>query len=214
MQAVVQLLSGGFDSVGQALLLQEQGFIIHPLYIKFRLGGGKQGKELQIVHDISVQQQFEVPHIISHRINKKDYSCRNRTLCVLAESYALSIGLTAVAIGTPTGGVNLGDVNDDDINVKVLEANIGLKLHTMGMYKSEIIKKLPPYKQRLLFQTTSCQLWFKEECGRCYICVERHAAFITALGYDHTAYINDPKASMYWKPLIRQEQHAYEGLEG
>ena len=123
----------------------------------------------------------------------------------------MRIGVEEVAIGVPTGGINFGIMSDDDINPTKLQESINLKLHTMGMYKSAILRQLGTKDQRALFNTTSCQMWFKSECGQCYICVERHAAFIVALGYDHTTYNYNPMASKYWKTLIEQEQQAYTG---
>ena len=206
---IVQLLSGGFDSVGQALLLQNAGHTIFPLYVRFRRAGGKQTKELNIVQRISKEQNFKDPVVIDHPIGKEQYDTRNRTLCQIAERHANSINADAIAIGAPTGHINIGNVPDDDLDIALLEASVNIKLFTVGMFKSTILKELDNAQRRILFQTSSCQLWYKEECGQCYICVERHAAFIVVLGYDHTQYTVDPKVSKHWSALIEQEATGY-----
>jgi 7-cyano-7-deazaguanine synthase in queuosine biosynthesis len=209
---VVQLLSGGFDSVGQALYLQSQGHTIHPMYVKFRKGGGKVAKELLAVKVISREAGFQEPHVITHRISREEYDTRNRTLVMLAGEYAQRKGAEAVAIGSHLfEGVELrGDFPREDADPAHLQraAPEGIKVLASQMYKAPLLLDLPLEVRHHMFKSTSCQMWYTDDCGRCFSCIERHAAFIMALGYDHTVYTYDPKQTERWVEYLTAEQKA------
>ncbi len=207
---IVQLLSGGLDSMGQAIILRTQEHTIYPLYVRFRMAGGKQAREQRIVQELSDVCGLETPRIVIHRIDRKDYDMRNRLLCRIAEEYAIELGADSIAIGAPTGSYNFGTANDEDLDVDVLKACVDIDVHTTGLYKCIILKRIPESLRWVMPRTSSCHMWYKQECGQCYICAERHAAFIVAYGYDQTVYIENPRGSRHWKALLEQEVNAYE----
>ena len=207
---VVQLMSGGFDSVGQAMLLLNQGHEVQPLYIRFRLGGGKESKEINRSQECAQKLGLPEPIIIRHRIPSSEYDRRDHTLVELAAGIAREIGYEAVAIATSyyPGTDAVANIDWEDMNPRSLEQRAGMKVFTLEMHKGELLHQLEPAQKRILFDTTSCQLWFKLECGRCYRCAERHAAFIVALGYDNTVYNHNPKKAKAWSLMLEKELNA------
>jgi len=204
---IVQLMSGGLDSVGQALLLSREGHEILPLYVKFRIGGGKQAKEINRTEKLSAIAGFLKPVIIKHRIRKEEYGTRDRQLVKIAADVAREKGFDAVAIATSyyPDMESVADIDWEDMNPILLEKAAGMKVVTLEMHKSTLLQRLNPADRELLFETTSCQLWWKKECGRCYRCAERHAAFLVVLGYDRTEYMHNPEEAKKWKYMIEQE---------
>jgi 7-cyano-7-deazaguanine synthase len=56
--------------------------------------------------------------------------------------------------------------------------------------KSDIIKQAYEEVRDLLFRTWSCYKNEKLHCGQCESCINRHNAFMKALGFDKTKYLN------------------------
>jgi hypothetical protein len=54
------------------------------------------------------------------------------------------------------------------------------------------------------FDTSVCLVDSAEHCGECYKCVERHAAFLLALGRDRTPYMRDPKLHPFYQHYCQQ----------
>lgn len=61
-------------------------------------------------------------------------------------------------------------------------------------YKVDRVRLLAALIGDASFDTTVCLVDSEKHCGECYKCVERHAAFVRALGYDRTEYEHDPAA--------------------
>lgn len=59
-----------------------------------------------------------------------------------------------------------------------------------GLTKDRIIKMAYEEVSDLLFETWSCYGNEKLHCGQCKACVTRHEAFMKALGFDKTKYLN------------------------
>jgi len=208
---IVQLMSGGLDSVGQAILLKEERHEVQPLYVKFRIGGGKQAKEIRAAKKLSSILKFPEPIIVKHRIKKEEYETRDRQLVTIAASIAREKGYDAIAIATsyyPEVEDPVADIDWEDMNPEKLEEAAEMKVITLEMHKAELLQKIDPTYIDSLFETTSCQLWWKKECGRCYRCAERHAAFVALLGFDKTEYLYDPEKSKQWSYMISQEMKA------
>jgi 7-cyano-7-deazaguanine synthase in queuosine biosynthesis len=203
----IQLFSGGFDSVGQAILLLNEGHEVVAMYVKFRKGGGKQAKELKRAKWFA--EQLRIPFVVwEHRIPKSEYSRRDHTLVEIAAKYARSTGAHRVAIATsyqPDVANPIANIDWEDMNPESLSKAAGMPVETLEKLKSELLDELWEDQREMLFETTSCQLWFKKECGRCYRCAERHAAFMVALGYDQTEYSHDPEQAKAWPEMLRQE---------
>lgn len=205
---IVQLMSG-YDSVAMALVLQDEGHAIFPLYVNFRRGGGKASKEMSSMRKVIGMTHFQPLKVIKHYIPKAKYDTRNRTLCKLAAHYAQDQDISHVAIGSQlfAGVALIGDFPRADVDPATLQASVpeGITVITGQMHKSVATYKLCTKDRRILFETTSCQLWYKDECGQCFSCVERHAAFVTVMGYDHTTYLFDPRVSVRWQKLLDGE---------
>lgn len=203
----ILLFSGGFDSVGHAMHLLNQGHEVVALYVKFRKGGGKQAKELETAKKIA--GRLRIPFWVKqYHIPKEEYHHRDRTLVRIASGYARETGAHRVAISTsyyPEIATPVANIDWEDLKPENLAEVAGMPVTTLEMLKSELLEALRPEQQKLLFETTSCQLWFKKECGRCYRCAERHAAFMATLDYDETEYSNDPKTAKAWEKMLKQE---------
>ena len=217
-EKLVQLMSGGFDSAGQAILLHEQGFEIYPLFVNFRKGGGKVEKEMRAVELVSERMGWAKPGVIKHHIprvytgagkRKKSNQTRNRTMCKIAGSYAEQIGATHVAIGTAymPEFAHMFTHPEADSTQSILQEQMpsGITIQTLDMYKTTLLMNIPAKYRMLLFTTTSCHMWYKQECGVCYSCTERHAAFLTVMGFDHTTYAEDPKSAPSWRETWEAE---------
>jgi len=59
-----------------------------------------------------------------------------------------------------------------------------------GLTKDRVIKLAYEEVKDLLFRTWSCYKNEKLHCGQCESCVNRHTAFMKALGFDKTKYLN------------------------
>ncbi len=213
---IVQLLSGGFDSTGHAMLLQNQGHTIYPLYVHFRKGGGKQAKEEATMHIVSKDCGFEAPHLIQHLIPKSQYDTRNRIMCKVASKYALTVKADTIAIGSlhQEDLAEYDSVPDEDVLVEHLQLVVpqGITVITLAMlhkYKAPLLAALRKSQRSIMFKTVSCHMWYKVACGKCYACVERHAAFLIAMGYDRTIYMDDPKTAPIWRAFFKAELKAY-----
>jgi 7-cyano-7-deazaguanine synthase in queuosine biosynthesis len=209
---IVQLYSGGLDSVAQALVLQSQGHTIYPMYVQFRLGGGKVAKEMRAMYEISEIAGHEEPYVLTHRIPKSEYGTRNRTMCKLAATHAQKLGVDHIAIGTVMfPGPFSGDFPREDGEPTHLQAAVpkGITVITRLVHKSVIVAQTPEAQRYLLFKSKSCHMYWKDECGSCFACVERHAAFLLAMGYDHTPYHRNPKLSRNWRRFYAGEASGY-----
>lgn len=54
------------------------------------------------------------------------------------------------------------------------------------------------------FKTTNCLLDVPIDCGYCYKCVERHAAFMEGVGFDQTRYVANPEDSPRYELYLKQ----------
>jgi 7-cyano-7-deazaguanine synthase in queuosine biosynthesis len=194
--------SGGPDATALAARLQAEGAHVTPVYVSYRGGtGGKTAKDLKAAKRSAQILGLPTAWIDSplvKRIESDAKSMRNRI--ILAEiSRAFGDKIQAVGIGTfqeifAASGQWTEESNDDinpDILAKALKAG-GHKLvtwDTFGVHsKADQFRDLSAQAQDALFATTSCQMWWKVECGNCYSCLERHAAFVAAFGKDPTKY--------------------------
>lgn len=92
------------------------------------------------------------------------------------------------------------------MNPEFLSEFAGMKVIILQKNKAELLQALPKKQQKILFKTTSCQLWYKKECGRCYRCAERHAAFLIIMGQDKTTYSHNPQLAEKWNHYKREFQ--------
>lgn len=74
------------------------------------------------------------------------------------------------------------------------------KLETKIALLKAIGKKAP--WPRVMWDSTSCRLYFRKSCGRCWGCKERAIAFMTAWGEDKTDYRKGEWADRYRRGLV------------
>lgn len=195
--------SGGPDATALAArLLQIQAAVV-PVYVAYRgSGGGKTSKDIAAAIASAKMLRLPLEHIQSPlvaSIKGDDKSSRNRLMLeAMAERFA----------GTDIGALGLGtylavheasglwtEESNADLDPAVLVRSSGKKGHDLITWdsfgvkcKEDEFRAMPPHARKALYRTTSCQLWFKVECGNCYSCVERHDAFMKAFRRDPTVY--------------------------
>jgi len=192
--------SGGPDATALAARLLSEGAHVTPVYIAYRGPGGKTAKDLRFAKHSAQLLGLSTEWIdkpLVHRISGDEKSARNRII-LGAISRAFADKIDAVAIGTyqetfTACGQWTKDSNDD-LDPAFLAAAVvpGHQLVSWDSFgvrcKTDEFRNLPAPAQAALFATTSCQMWWRVECGNCYSCLERHEAFVAAFGKDPTNY--------------------------
>jgi hypothetical protein len=221
--------SGGIDSTAVLGKLLEDGFIVYPLSIRmgstmFRHNEGT-ARVLISAHfkkkyptlwndPINIPGSFlnrfspdggrEIPRRNKHIL---DYVMTNYVMA--NDGYYVGMGSH---LGAYPGAVDHLDGKDADsrymISYLLSEYGIGYQLMTLldfgpSRYKTDRIEMMwETIPLGLAFQTYNCLDALEEDmhCGRCYKCVERHAAFETLLGRDkdQTVYVHPPKDMPYY----------------
>ena len=190
--------SGGPDATALAARLMADGADVTPVYVRYRSPGGKTSKDLRFAKRSArilglSTEWIDTPLV--KRIDRESKSMRNRIM--LAEiSRVCGANIDAVGIGTFQETFSASgqwtDDSNDDINPKILAKALNgthelVTWDTYGVHcKADEFRNLSKRAQKALFATTSCQLWWKIECGNCYSCIERHEAFVSAFGKDPT----------------------------
>lgn len=188
-QTVVLGFSGGPDAAALAYKLQRLGAKIIPVYINYRKysGGGKTGKDLQAakrsIDLLCLNELLQVRYPLGNRLK----SMRNRFFIEVLSGIAKNYKTKHIALGT------LQEAGEDDLNPTVLKSysrKYGVDITTWDSFG--VIEKCDEFLEinnpQFLFETTSCQMWWKKECGNCYSCLSRHTAFIKVFKHDPTAY--------------------------
>jgi len=198
---VVLGYSGGPDAAALAYKLKRLGAEIIPVYINYRKvsGGGKTTKDLRAGEHSA--QLLKLPNILKVRapLGTKPKSWRNRFFVSVLASVAREQCAHIVALGTFKKSVNerrmIGRATYNDLDPSVLTSHghkHGVQVITWDTFgvkeKADEFVEMDISAQRAIFKTTSCQLWWKVECGNCASCVARHEAFLKAFGSDPTSY--------------------------
>ena len=175
---IAVLWSGGFDSTVMLYLLASKDYHVKPYHILIRGGGGKDFREKYAIDEIWVDLESKYPKVespvhVRHTIRKCDY--RNQKMISFVNS---EFGERKIALGSYVEGSRFSYDNDNDFLSKITgcevitfdnfnirnKDEIASLVHGLGL--EEIIKK-----------TWSCQLWFKNPCGKCFSCKQREKAF-------------------------------------
>ena len=221
---VISLCSGGVDSIVLTTALANRPDIeeVIPVYISFRQGGGKEAKETEVMQKLLIHPKIKPFHILrgkQYHIAKEDYGNRNVQLLKFGEWCAESLDYTAISLGTCSGyndyadRDNIASNEDDPI---YLQSQIKPKLFTLDDFnvksKVDVINLGYDLLGDRLFETTSCQLWYKMDCGSCYSDVERYTAFkLSKYGCDKTIYKRSPELSDHYPYFYNQfAKHGYE----
>lgn len=229
--------SGGVDSTAVLGKLLEDGFVVYPIAIRMgsaqfsyneltpRILLSRYFKEKYpaLWNDpVEISGSFltkfspdggrEIPRRNKHIM---DYVMTNYVMA--NDGYYIGMGSH---LGAYPGAVDHLDGTDADsrymIAYLLAEYGIGYQLITMldfgpSRYKTDRIEMmLETVPNNLAFVLYNCldALSPDMHCGRCYKCVERHAAFETVLGagYDKTNYVYNPKEMPYYFGFIEHFQ--------
>ena len=84
-----------------------------------------------------------------------------------------------------------------------------LRLWTFGDYGADMQMRnrrvelfVDAISEEALWETTSCQTWWKRGDGRCHSCLDRHVAIMVALGHDETPYMYPPISSRWYPQYV------------
>ena len=200
-QKVALGFSGGPDAAALAYRLKHLGAEVVPVYVNYRQvpRGGKTAKDLRSA--IPCAQSLGIPTPLELRVplGQRPKSQRNRFFVKVLASVAQKEGGHIVALGTvkkdastnePLGRATINDLNPDILSRYGEKHSVQvLSWESCGVReKAEEFAGISPEAREFLFQTTSCQMWWRLECGNCHSCKERHAAFLHAFGFDRTLY--------------------------
>lgn len=199
-QVVVLGYSGGPDATALAHRLRKIGANVLPVYINYRkvCAGGKTGKDLEAARASATMLDMMHPLEVRAPLGKRPKSNRNRFFVSILARIARERGSKLVALGTIKDNGDdrgLGRATRNDLDPLILAqhgARAGVRVITWDTFhvrdKTGEFADIPLTGQRALFVTTSCQLWFRLECGNCTSCRSRHRAFMQAFGFDPTLY--------------------------
>ena len=198
---IVLGFSGGPDAAALAYRLKCRGADVIPIYINYRKmsGGGKTAKDLRAVGIVAKLLGLPVPTEIRVPLGNRPKSHRNRFFVKVLASIAKKQGGSIVALGTikevvdKDESVSRATINDLDPKLLSRHGNgYGVQVitwDTLGVHnKADEFREVGAEARSALFQTTSCQMWWRLECGNCHSCVSRHTAFMQAFGCDPTLY--------------------------
>ena len=202
---VVLLCSGGIDSIVLAYALAKD-HIVQPLYVQFRVGGGKAGNEIRTLDKFKHTNILD-PVILrgkEFRIPKETYDTRNQQLIKIADDWIVRKAFVgeeydSIAIGT-WKHISHGNIVDEENQPDHLQKQTNLKLYTLDDFycknKLDVVNLGYDVVGDDLFKTTSCQLFYGYECGMCFSCLERNVAFkLSRFGRDETTYKREPQES-------------------
>lgn len=199
-QKVILGYSGGPDAAALSYRLKCLRAEVVPIYINYRKvsRGGKTAKDIRAATTSAKTLGISDPIEIRAPLGSKPKSHRNRFFIKVLAEFAKTHNANFVALGTLRENANSGTsrANINDLDPKVLSCHAhkhNIEVITWDYFdiseKSEEFKEVGEVSIRLaLFQTTSCQMWWRTECGNCHSCISRHKAFIKAFGYDLTSY--------------------------
>lgn len=226
--------SGGIDSTGVIGLLLQAGWNVYPVTLLFGANGYKdRERKARIALAERFEMQYpdqwfdlesrdgewlktfeayggvEIPRRNKHIL---DYMMMNWVMP--NDGYYIGMG---EYIGADTWAVK-DHVGAHDADARylasylLLEYGLNYRLMTLAdfgesRYKSDRVQLLvDAIGPDAALMTTNCMDAFEIHCGRCYKCVERHAAFEAVLGdgLDDTEYVVDPKKITYYVEYEKQ----------
>jgi 7-cyano-7-deazaguanine synthase in queuosine biosynthesis len=203
---VVLGFSGGPDAAALAYHLKRLGANVVPVYINYRAmsGGGKTAKDLRSTDPVAELLEIPVPMRIRAPLGNLPKSHRNRFFVKVLASIAKEQNENIVALGTimeaPSTNESIERASISDLDPKILARQgnkYGVQVLTWDDFgvsrKMDEFAGLDIKARCALFQTTSCQMWWRPECGDCHSCRARHNAFLGAFGYDPTPYRQNSK---------------------
>ncbi len=171
---IAVLWSGGFDSTVMTYLLASKDYHVKPYHLLIRGGGGKDFREKYAIDEIWADLETKYPEVespmhVRHVIKKCDY--RNKKMISMVKD---EFGENITALGSYMEGSRFPYDNDHDFLSKIT----GCEVTTFDTFniknKSEIASLIHGLGlEEVIRKTWSCQLWFKNPCGKCYSCKQR-----------------------------------------
>jgi len=168
------LWSGGLDSTVMTYLLASKNYHVKPYHLLIRGGGGKDFREKIAVEEIFTDLEHKYGNVerpLHVRYNIKACDSRNqKMISFLKEEFKENI----IALGSYVEGSRHPSDNDKNY----LSLMTGCEIITFDTFniknKSDIASLIPSLKlEEAIKKTWSCQLWFKNPCGKCYSCKQR-----------------------------------------
>lgn len=171
---IAMLWSGGLDSTVMTYFLASKDYHVKPYHLLIRGGGGKDFREKIAVEEIFADLEHkytnvEKPLHVRHNIKTCDY--RNRMMIsFLKDEFKENV----IALGSYTEGSRYPSDNDKTSLSLITNCKI-ITFDTYGIKnKSEIASLIPSLGlEEVIKKAWSCQLWFKNPCGKCYSCKQR-----------------------------------------
>ena len=195
---VVLGFSGGPDAAALAHKLVSADIQVIPVYVDYRASqGGKTSKDIAAAKRICPLLNLPEPLIVRAPLGDEPKGRRNRHFLGVLADIAHREHFNTIALGTMrvNGERNVDRMTRNDLDPAVLGRRAereGVSLVTWDSFgvreKSREFDGVTPRARLALFESTSCQLWFRLECGNCHSCIARHEAFMDAFGADWTAY--------------------------
>jgi 7-cyano-7-deazaguanine synthase in queuosine biosynthesis len=190
--------SGGPDAAALAYRLRSLGAEVLPVYVDYRkTSGGKTAKDLRAARECAKLLGIMNPIELRAPLGHLPKSRRNRFFVKVFASFITCRGGDMVALGTMkhVSGERLDRATANDLDPEYLSrqgSSHGVRVLTWDTFgvqeKAAEFAGINEVGKRALFATTSCQLWWRVECGNCSSCRARHAAFLKVFGCDPTRY--------------------------
>lgn len=171
---IAVLWSGGLDSTVMTYFLASRDYQVKPYHLLIRGGGGKDFREKHAIDEIFADMEHkyinvEKPLHVRYNIKACDY--RNRKMIsFLKEEFKERV----IALGSYAEGSRYPSDNNKDYLSLVTDCGI-ITFDTYNIKnKSEIASLIPSLGlEEIIKKAWSCQLWFKNPCGKCYSCKQR-----------------------------------------
>jgi 7-cyano-7-deazaguanine synthase len=191
MTSIVTLVSGGLDSTLLAALTAEEGRNQYPLFIDY--GQRSSERELNACRTAMTRLNLPAPRVANlsgfgslirsgltdRSLDVKDDAFtpgRNSLFLLVAGSYAMQVGASAVAIGLLDERFHLFPDQarsflkaTEEFLYSALGYEIAIVAPLMTMSKSDVVLLA---KSRNISSTYSCHAGEPEPCGRCIACLE------------------------------------------
>lgn len=174
MKKAAVLWSGGFDSTVMAYFLASENYSVKPYQVLIRNGSGKDAREKEAVDKVwnylkNFYPGVEEPVMVKHKIKACD-DRNEKMIRLLSEEYKEGV----VALGSYIEGSRYMKDNDKDY----LSKATGCEVITFDSFSIKNKQEIALLAKKLGLEdavklTWSCQLWFKNPCGKCFSCKNR-----------------------------------------
>lgn len=168
------LWSGGLDSTVMVYFLASKNYCVKPYHIFIRGGGGKDFREKYAIEEIWADMEQKYPNVekpVHIRYTVGNCDDRNQKMIKLVKN---EFKENIIALGSYMEGSRFPQDNDEDYLSRATNCEI-ITFDTFNIKnKSEIVSLVPSLRlEEVIKKSWSCQLWFKNPCGKCFSCKQR-----------------------------------------